>query len=617
MIATDFCNALQCLNPSEHKITAVVSKSLEKAKKLADEFKIPNVYTSYEEFAKDPNIDLVYLSTANIFHHPLSILMLNNGKPVLCEKTCACNTKQTEEMTELAKSKKLFFMEALWSNFSPAYKALREIIDSGTIGQIRHMDAAFFFSSFSFDFVSQHSLGGGGLLCCSVYLIWLSRFIFREEPETITAVGTIADTGVDQSANIILTYKDGARASLSYNLDIEGRRDAYIYGTKGKIYIPGPFWSPTKIEVNGEEREFPLPKSDAKYYYPNSAGLAYEAEAVRQCLEKGQLECPAHTHSDTLSIIKVIDEITAVVSKSLEKAKKFAEKFKIPNVYDSYEEFAKDPNIDLVYVSTINCFHHPLSILMLNNGKPVLCEQTCANNTKQTEEMIELAKSKKLFFMEGLWTKFFPAYKALREIIDSGTIGKIRHLDATMFYNLMLSNDAASEAFLDRSALIDIGVNLIWLANFIFKQKPETITATGVVTDIGVDQSANLILTYKDGAKASLSYDGTVTKKSDAYIYGTQGKIYIHSPFWSTTKIEINGEEREFPLPKSDAEYNYPNSAGLAYEAEAVRQCFEKGELECPAHTHSDTLSLIKIIDEARRQLKENHQKKLGGTESQ
>ncbi|CAI9732042.1 trans-1,2-dihydrobenzene-1,2-diol dehydrogenase isoform X2 [Octopus vulgaris] len=111
MIATDFCNALQCLNPSEHKITAVVSKSLEKAKKLADEFKIPNVYTSYEEFAKDPNIDLVYLSTVNIFHHPLSILMLNNGKPVLCEKTCACNTKQTEEMTELAKSKKLFFME--------------------------------------------------------------------------------------------------------------------------------------------------------------------------------------------------------------------------------------------------------------------------------------------------------------------------------------------------------------------------------------------------------------------------------------------------------------------------------------------------------------------------
>ncbi|XP_036364284.1 trans-1,2-dihydrobenzene-1,2-diol dehydrogenase isoform X1 [Octopus sinensis] len=156
MIATDFFNALQCLNPSEHKITAVVSKSLEKAKKLADEFKIPNVYTSYEEFAIDPNIDLVYLSTVNIFHHPLSILILNNGKPVLCEKTCACNTKQTEEMTELAKSKKLFFMEALWSNFFPAYKALREIIDSGTIGQIRHMDAAFFFSVFSFDFVSQH-----------------------------------------------------------------------------------------------------------------------------------------------------------------------------------------------------------------------------------------------------------------------------------------------------------------------------------------------------------------------------------------------------------------------------------------------------------------------------
>ncbi|XP_014767878.1 trans-1,2-dihydrobenzene-1,2-diol dehydrogenase isoform X1 [Octopus bimaculoides] len=319
LIANDFCNALQCLNPSEHKITAVVSKSLEKAKKLADEFKIPNVYDSYEEFAKDPNIDLVYLSTANSFHHPLSILMLNNGKPVLCEKTCACNTKQTEEMIELAKSKKLFFMEALWSNFFPAYKALREIIDSGTIGKIRYVDVAHFYDLFSLDFVSQQSLGGGGLLCTAVYVIWLARFVFRQDPETITAVGTIADTGVDESGNIILTYKDGARASLSYSVALNGRRDAYIYGTKGKIYIHPPFWSPGKIEVNGEEREFPLPKSDAKYNYPNSSGLSYEAEDVRLCFEKSQLECPAHTHSDTLSIIKVIDEVRRQLEEKHQK----------------------------------------------------------------------------------------------------------------------------------------------------------------------------------------------------------------------------------------------------------------------------------------------------------
>ncbi|CAI9732039.1 trans-1,2-dihydrobenzene-1,2-diol dehydrogenase isoform X2 [Octopus vulgaris] len=319
LIATDFCNALQCLNPSQHKITAVVSKSSEKAKKLADKFKIPNVYDSYEEFAKDPNIDVVYISTVNSYHRPLSILMLNNGKPVLCEKTCGITTKDTEDMLQLAKSQNLFYMEALWSAFFPAYAAIRQEIESGTIGKIRYIDVAFFVNIFAKDAVSQPSLGGSTLLDIGVYTIWLANFVFREKPETITAVGTIADTGVDQSANIILTYKDGARASLSIDATLNGRTDAYIYGTKGKIYIHSPIWCTTKIEVNGEEREFPLPKSEAQFNYPNSNGLSYEAECVRKCLEKGQLECPGHTHADTLSIINIIDEARRQIEEKHQK----------------------------------------------------------------------------------------------------------------------------------------------------------------------------------------------------------------------------------------------------------------------------------------------------------
>uniref|UniRef100_A0A0L8GZG8 Trans-1,2-dihydrobenzene-1,2-diol dehydrogenase n=1 Tax=Octopus bimaculoides TaxID=37653 RepID=A0A0L8GZG8_OCTBM len=300
--------------------------------------------------------------------------------------------------------------------------------------------------------------------------------------------------------------------------------------------------------------------------------------------------------------------ITAVVSKSFEKAKKFADKFKIPNVYDSYEEFAKDPNIDLVYISTINSYHHPLSILMLNNGKPVLCEKTCGITTKDTEDMLQLAKSQNLFFMEALWSNFFPAYAAIRQEIESGAIGKIRYLDVEFFVDIF-SKSRISEHSLGSGGLLDIGVYTIWLANFIFRQKPETITAVGTIADTGADQSANIILTYKDSARASLSYDTTLNGRTNAYIYGTKGKIYIHPPFWSTTKIEVNGEEREFPLPKSEAQYNYLNSSGLSYQAECVRQCLEKGQLECPAHTHADTLSIINIIDEVRRQIVEKHQK--------
>ncbi|GAB1601625.1 trans-1,2-dihydrobenzene-1,2-diol dehydrogenase-like [Argonauta hians] len=309
LIAKDFCNALKCLNSEEHTVTAVVSKSLEKAKEFAAEFNIPNVYDSYEEFAKDSNVDMVYISTINSYHHRLSILMLNNGKPVLCEKTLATSTKEAKEILQVAKDKKLFFMEALWSNFFPSYKSIRQEIDAGSIGDVQYLDVAFFVDIFSKERISQPSLGGGAIFDIGVYTIWLSHFIFRQKPETITAVGTIAETGVDQSANIILTYKNGARASLCYNSTFAGRNDVHIFGSKGSIYIPSPFWSADKFKLNGKLMEFPLPKSDACYNYPNSNGLAYEAECVLQCFKDGHLECPAHMHSDTLAIIEIIDEV--------------------------------------------------------------------------------------------------------------------------------------------------------------------------------------------------------------------------------------------------------------------------------------------------------------------
>lgn len=83
----------------------------------------------------------------------------------------------------------------MWSNFFPAYKNIKQEIDSGTIGKIRYLDVAFLVDIFSKEDISQGSVGGGGLLEIGVYTIWLANFIFRQKPETITAFGTIADTG--------------------------------------------------------------------------------------------------------------------------------------------------------------------------------------------------------------------------------------------------------------------------------------------------------------------------------------------------------------------------------------------------------------------------------------
>lgn len=141
LISYDFANVLTTFSKDEHEVLAVGARDLKRAQKFAKRFEIPKAYGNYIELAKDGNVDAVYIGVLNPQHFEVSMLMLEHGKHVLCEKPLCMNEKQSRQLIEYAKQKNLFLMEAIWSRCFPAYAYVRQRIQEGALGDIVSVDA--------------------------------------------------------------------------------------------------------------------------------------------------------------------------------------------------------------------------------------------------------------------------------------------------------------------------------------------------------------------------------------------------------------------------------------------------------------------------------------------
>ncbi len=121
-------------------------------------------------------------------------------------------------------------------------------------------------------------------------------------------------------------------------------------------------------------------------------------------------------------------ELVAVGSRNLDTAAAFAQKYDIPTFYGSYQQVADDPNVDIVYIATPHPVHHRDSRMCLEAGKHVLCEKAFTMNADEAEDLINLAREKKLFLMEAMWTRFFPIQVRIREILAAGLLGELQGL---------------------------------------------------------------------------------------------------------------------------------------------------------------------------------------------
>ncbi|XP_013197177.2 trans-1,2-dihydrobenzene-1,2-diol dehydrogenase [Amyelois transitella] len=294
--------------------------------------------------------------------------------------------------------------------------------------------------------------------------------------------------------------------------------------------------------------------------------------------------------------------IAAVAARNKRRATEFAKQLNIPKVFDSYEAMAASKDIDVAYIGALNPDHYSLSKLFLENGKHVLCEKPMCLNFKQTQSLINLAQKKKVFLMEGVWSRFAPAYVALEKDITDGKLGDVKFLEVNLGVPMEYVDRVTKKEF-GGSAVLDIGVYVLQLSQYVFKDEPVRVSVVGVpLNDSGVDLMETIVLDYEGGRRAVLNLTAHIKLWNKATIYGTKGRITLEEPFHFPTKLTREGGTEIFSLHDS-RQYNFENSAGLVYEALEVVRCIKNGLNESPRMSHKESLILAKLEDTVRKQL--------------
>ncbi|GAA4505682.1 Gfo/Idh/MocA family oxidoreductase [Hymenobacter ginsengisoli] len=291
------------------RLHAVASRSLAKAQDFAAAHGAAHAVGSYEELLSVPDIDAVYIATPHSEHHAHALLCLRGGLPVLCEKAFAQNVRQAEEMVQAAQQNGVFLMEAFWTRFFPAIKQALELVQAGTIGEVKHLAADFGFIT---DFKPESrlfapALAGGSLLDIGVYPLFISQ-LFLGVPATVRAVATPAPTGVDQNCAMALAYASGATASLFSTIAATSNNNCVLYGATGQLHLMGRFHAPSGLEIHrpGQEIEvIPYPKTGLGYHY--------EAAHVQECLAQGLAESPLLPLAFSLDLMRTLDAVRAEI----------------------------------------------------------------------------------------------------------------------------------------------------------------------------------------------------------------------------------------------------------------------------------------------------------------
>jgi predicted dehydrogenase len=290
--------------------------------------------------------------------------------------------------------------------------------------------------------------------------------------------------------------------------------------------------------------------------------------------------------------------VQAVGSRSLEKATDFALEFPGCTPYGSYEELVADPMIDAVYVATPHPHHAANTILALNAGKPVLCEKPFAVNATQVRAMVAASIDNDVALLEAMWTRFLPHIAKVRELVASGVIGEVINIEADHGQYLMgLGIPRLIEPDLAGGALLDLGIYPISFAHMILG-KPTKITATGVLTDKGVDGQTSVIFDYGSGAQAVLTTTMIAQTPCRATIAGTLGRIEIDRTFYSPTEMRVvtlDGTVTEYP--------NNYQGHGLREQAAELERLVHGNEIESQILTHQMSIEVMESLDEIRKQI--------------
>jgi predicted dehydrogenase len=305
LIAGAFAESLR--KHTRQRITAVGSRSLNRAQSFATRYGGGTAHASYSELVADPEVDVVYVASPHSEHHEHALLAIAAGKHVLVEKAFTRNAAEAGEVIAAAKAAGVLVMEAMWTRFLPHIDVVRQVLETGGLGDVTTViaDHGQWFADDASSRLFDPALAGGALLDLGIYPVSFASFALGT-PASIVATGKLAFTGVDGQVSTILSAANGAQALVNTTLFAKTPTTATIVGTEARIEIDGDFYAPSRVSLiarDGQRVEW-----DANVI-TGAEGLCFQAAELARLVAEGASESPLIPNAETISILQTTDEI--------------------------------------------------------------------------------------------------------------------------------------------------------------------------------------------------------------------------------------------------------------------------------------------------------------------
>ena len=293
--------------------------------------------------------------------------------------------------------------------------------------------------------------------------------------------------------------------------------------------------------------------------------------------------------------------VVAVGSRTQASANRFGDENGVPRRHPSYEALAADPEVDAVYVATPHPLHAQNALAAIAAGKHVLVEKPFTMDAAEAVAVVEAARAAGVFAMEAMWTRFLPHIVRVRELLAAGALGQVRTVVAD--HGQIFAPDPSHRLYapeLGGGALLDLGVYPVSFASMVLGE-PAAVTAAADFAFTGVDGQTSAILRGGDGAHALVTCTLWAATACRAAISGTEGVIDIDPVFYAQTSFTLRRKDAE-PERFDPVDGLAGRGKGLRYEAAEVVRCVREGLVESPGMPLDETISIMRTLDEIRRQ---------------
>jgi len=291
--------------------------------------------------------------------------------------------------------------------------------------------------------------------------------------------------------------------------------------------------------------------------------------------------------------------LVAVGSRSVERAAAFAGNYGAERSYGSYEQLVADPEVDVVYVASPHSEHHAQALLAIAAGKPVLVEKAFCRNAIEAREVVQAARSTGVLVLEAMWTRFLPQTDVLRQLLSDGVLGDV--ITVLADHGQSFDPDPTGRLFnpaLAGGALLDLGIYPLSFSSFVLGE-PDLVIAAGRLTDTGVDGQVTITL-GRGASQCAVNTTLWARTPTTASISGTAGRVELSGPFYAPGVLTLTGRDDRQLVRAPDPVTGHQ---GLCYEAAHLATLVADGATESPLLPAEETVGVLSIIDEIRRQI--------------